>query len=156
MYIFVALNYCDLVGTTGKSISYSHFHSQNQLGELQRPIVTEAIIELIHMEIMLITIAWGVDQQNAWHSYGIVRKTASVYAWYIVLLHQAYCNVLDMKTLMNIELLMMKFAHRTNSKDCCWGLLQWRSREWVKENRLHWICVPKWQWQGVVHGDDKV
>ena len=57
MYIFVALNYCDLVGTTGKSISYCHFHSQNQLGELQRPIVTEAIIELIHMEIMLITIA---------------------------------------------------------------------------------------------------
>ena len=37
----------------------------------------------------------------------------------IVLLQQAYYNVVHIKTLMNIEILMMEFAHRTISKDCC-------------------------------------
>jgi len=63
-----------------------------------------------------------------------------------VLLHQAYCNVKDMKTLINIEPLMMEFACRTNSKNCCWAFLQWE----VESKLRRIICTEYVFWNDSV------
>ena len=51
-----------------------------------------------------------------------------------------------MKTLINIEPLMMEFACRTNSKNCCWAFLQWE----VESKLRRIICTEYVFWNDSV------